>query len=63
MPNKTRFVIDPDRTYVVTLEDGDEVEVTGLDIIQMGYHVRKTEALLKAFKELQTLDETGEAWF
>ena len=41
MPNKTRFVIDPDRTCVVTLDDGDEVEVTGLDIIQMGYHVEK----------------------
>lgn len=60
MPNKTRFVIDPDRTYVVTLEDGDEVEVTGLDIIQMGYHVRKTQALLKAFQEL---NEEGLDWF
>jgi hypothetical protein len=60
MPNKTRFVIDPDRTYVVTLEDGDEVEVTGLDIIQMGYQVRKTQALIKAF---QDLDEEGKGWF
>jgi len=60
MPNKTRFIIEPDRTYVVTLEDGDEVEVTGLDIIQMGYHVRKTQALLKAF---QDLDEEGVGWF
>jgi hypothetical protein len=60
MPNKTRFVIDPDRTYVVTLEDGDEVEVTGLDIIQMGYSVRRTEQLLRAF---QDLDEQGKGWF
>jgi hypothetical protein len=60
MPNKTRFVIDPDRTYVVTLDDGDEVEITGLDIIQMGYHARKTQALLKAF---QDLDEDGVGWF
>lgn len=60
MANKTRFVIDPDRTYVVKLEDGDEVEVTGLDIIQMGYHIRKTQALLKAFQEL---DEDGVGWF
>lgn len=60
MPNKTRFVIDPDRIYVVTLDDGDEVEVTGLDIIQMGYSVRKTETLLKA---LQDLDEQGIGWF
>ncbi len=52
MPNKTRFVIDPDRTYVVKLDDGDEVEVTGLDIIQMGYHVRKTDQILKALQEL-----------
>lgn len=60
MPNKTRFVIDLDRTYVVKLDDGDEVEVTGLDIIQMGYSVRKTETLLKA---LQDLDEQGKGWF
>ncbi len=60
MPNKTRFVIDPDRTYVVKLDDGDEVEVTGLDIIQMGYSVRRTDSLLKA---LQELDEEGKGWF
>lgn len=60
MPNKTRFVIDPDRTYVVKLDNGDEVEVSGLDIIQMGYHVRKTDKLLK---ELQKLDEEGIGWF
>jgi hypothetical protein len=60
MPNKTRFTIDPDRTYVVKLDDGDEVEVTGLDIIQMGYSVRKTQALLKAFQEM---DEEGLGWF
>lgn len=57
MPNKIRFIIDPDRTYVVTLDDGEEVEVTGLDIIQMGYHVRKTDQILKA---LQELDQEGE---
>lgn len=51
MPNKTRFVIDPDRTYVVKLDDGDEVEVTGLDIIQMGYSVRKTEMILKSLRD------------
>ena len=60
MPNKTRFVIDPDRTYVVKLDNGDEVEVTGLDIIQMGYQIRKTDKLLKA---LQELDEEGNGWF
>ena len=60
MPNKTRFVIDPDRTYVVKLDNGDEVEVTGLDIIQMGYQVQKTDKLLKA---LQELDEEGKGWF
>ena len=60
MPNKTRFVIDPDRIYVVKLDDGEEVEVTGLDIIQMGYSVRRTDALLKAFQEL---DEEGKGWF
>jgi hypothetical protein len=60
MPNKTRFVIDPDRTYVVKLDNGDEVEVTGLDIIQMGYQIQKTDKLLKA---LQELDEQGKGWF
>jgi hypothetical protein len=60
MPNKTRFVIDPDRTYVVKLDDGEEIEVTGLDIIQMGYQVRKTEMILKAFRDL---DEEGKGWF
>jgi len=60
MPNEIRFIIYPERTYVVTLDDGDEVEVTGLDIIQMGYHVRKTQDLLKAF---QHLDEEGVGWF
>jgi hypothetical protein len=60
MPNKTRFVIDPDRTYVVKLDNGDEVEVTGLDIIQMGYQIQKTDKLLKT---LQDLDEEGKGWF
>ena len=60
MPNKIRFIIDPDRTYVVKLDDGEEVEVTGLDIIQMGYQVRKTDKLLRA---LQELDEEGKGWF
>jgi hypothetical protein len=59
MPNKTRFVIYPDRTYTVTLHDGEQVEVTGLDIIQMGYHVRKTDQILKA---LQELDQEGEGF-
>jgi hypothetical protein len=60
MPNKTRFVIDPDRTYVVKLDNGDEVEVTGLDIVQMGYQIQKTDKLLRA---LQELDEEGKGWF
>jgi hypothetical protein len=60
MPNKTRFTIYPDRIYTVTLDDGDEVEVTGLDIIQMGYQMKKTAELIK---NLQNLDEIGKAWF
>lgn len=60
MPHKIRFIIDPDRTYVVKLDDGDEVEVSGLDIIQMGYGVRKTDKLIKT---LQDLDEEGKGWF
>jgi len=60
MPNKIRFIIDPDRTYVVKLEDGQEVEVTGLDIVQIGYQIEKTDKLLRA---LQELDEEGRGWF
>lgn len=60
MPNKTRFVIYPDRIYTVTLDDGEQVEVTGLDIIQMGYHVRKTDQILKALQELD--QEEGLSW-
>lgn len=60
MPNKTRFVINPDRTYVVKLDNGDEVEVTGLDIIQMGYQIHKTDKLIR---NLEELDELGKAWF
>ena len=60
MPNKTRFVIYPDRIYTVTLDDGEQVEVTGLDIIQMGYHVRKTDQILRALQELD--QEEGLSW-
>lgn len=63
MPNKTRFVIDPDRTYVVTLDDGDEVEVTGLDIVQMGYQVRKAKKLLDAFRSLEDREENEWSWW
>ena len=58
MPNKTRFVIYPDRIYTVTLDNGDEVEVTGLDIIQMGYQIQKTDKLIR---DLQDIEEMG--WF
>jgi hypothetical protein len=63
MPNKTRFVIDPDRTYVVKLDDGDEVEVTGLDIIQMGYQVRKTQMIIKTFRDLEENEENEWSWW
>jgi hypothetical protein len=63
MPNKTRFVIDPNRTYVVKLDDGEEVEVSGLDIIQIGYSIRKTEMIVKAFRDLEEYEETGKGWF
>jgi hypothetical protein len=63
MPNKTRFVIYPDRIYTVTLEDGDEVEVTGLDIIQMGYHVRKTQMIIKTFRDLEENEENEWSWW
>lgn len=56
MPNKTRFVIDPNRIYVVKLDDGDEVEVSGLDIIRLGYQTRKTNNLIRDLKEI------GDRW-
>ena len=59
MPNKTRFVIDPDRTYVVKLENSQEVEVTGLDIIQMAESLQKID---KIITNLEYLDEQGKAW-
>lgn len=60
MPNKTRFVIDPDRTYVVKLENSQEVEVTGLDIVQMAESLQKIDKIIQALAEL---DEQGKAWF
>jgi hypothetical protein len=63
MPNKTRFVIYPDRIYTVTLDDGDEVEVTGLDIIQMGYSIKRTKMIIDAFRDMEKDDETGLGWF
>jgi len=63
MPNKTRFVIDPDRTYVVKLDDDNEIEVTGLDIIQMGYSVKRTKMIIDAFRDMEKDDETGLGWF
>jgi len=60
MTNKTKFVIYPDREYTVTLSNGDEVEVSGLDIIQMGESMFITDKLTR---KLQELDENGKAWF
>ncbi len=60
MPNKTRFVIDADRTYVVKLENSQEVEVTGLDIIEMAESLQKIDKIIKSLEEL---DEQGKAWF
>lgn len=63
MPNKTRYLILPDRMYVVKLDDGEEIEVSGLDIIQMGNSIKKAQMIAKAFKDLNDLEETGRAWF
>jgi hypothetical protein len=63
MPNKTRFVIDPDRIYVVKLDDGDEIEVTGLEIVTMGYSVRRNRMIIDALKDWELDEETGRGWF
>lgn len=60
MPNKTRFVIDPDRTYVVKLVNSQEVEVTGLDIIQMAESLQKINYITE---QINKLEEQGKAWF
>jgi len=60
MANKTRFIIHPDREYIVKLSDGDEVTVTGKQIVQLGYHVVKMDEIIRCF---QKMDETGEGWF
>ena len=57
MPNKTRFVIYPDRIYTVKLDNGDEVEVTGLDIIQMGYQIQKMDKLIKDLEDISWLEQ------
>jgi len=56
MPNKTRFVIYPDRIYTVKLENGDEVEVAGSEIITLGYQINKTNRLINDLKEI------GDRW-
>jgi len=56
MPNKTRFVIYPDRIYTVMLDSGEEVEVSGSDIIGLGYQINKTNRLINDLKEI------GDRW-
>lgn len=63
MPNKTRYLILPDRMYVVKLDNGEEIEVSGLDIIQMGHSIKRTQMIAEAMKHLDDLEETGRAWF
>lgn len=60
MPNKTRYIISADRDYVVKLEDGTEIEVSGTNLIEICKGIVK----IKQFKDkLTDLDETGKAWF
>ena len=63
MPNKTRFVIYPDRIYTVKLDDGDEVEVTGEDIIRLGYSVRRNQMIINSLRDWEKDEETGRGWF
>ena len=35
MPNKTRFIIDPTKEYVVKLDNGEETMITGLTIVNL----------------------------
>lgn len=60
MPNKTRYIISADRDYVVKLEDGTEIEISGTNLIEICKGIVK----IKQFKDkLIDLDETGKAWF
>ena len=53
MPNKTRYIIYPDRDYVIKLDDGDEVTITGLQIIELGYGIAKMDTIIRCFGEIE----------
>jgi len=63
MPNKTRFVIVPDRIYVVKLDDGDEVEITAEDIVRMGYSVRRNRMIIDSLRDWELDEDRGRGWF
>ena len=63
MPNKTRFVIVPDRIYVVKLDDGDEVEITAEDIVRMGYSVRRNRMIIDSLRDWEEDKQNGRGWF
>lgn len=60
MPNKTRYLILPDRMYLIKLDTGEEIEVSGLDLIQIGVNINSVNKLKES---LQELEEMGKAWF
>lgn len=60
MPNKTRYIISADRDYVIKLENGTEIEVSGTNLIEICKGLIKVKQVKEKFTEL---DEQGKAWF
>ena len=59
MPNKTRFIIDPTKEYVVKLDNGEEVVINGTVIINIAESINNHK---RANERLKELDEIGKAW-
>ena len=60
MPNKTRFIIDPAKEYVVKLDNGEEITINGTVIVQTAQAIYTHK---KASERVKELDEIGKAWF
>jgi len=67
MMNKTRFLIDSKRTYVVKIDNDTEIEVSGSDIVRLATAISKQyeywNNVNKPIRHLEDLDETGKVWF
>ena len=55
MPNKTRFIIDPTKEYVVKLDNGEETIIDGIAIVNLAKsiytHKKAAEKINKIISE------------